>query len=255
MCVESSATTNTTYTLTAEQDNWVFAPEGGIGMYEDGKEPVIFFTSDIIRAIVEKYYLNENTYGGGVYVDFNLYFSGRMNEIAKQNTCENPIYEALSNSFQYGDNCDYEFIDSLNQYFGEMSLALLAVPEGAITKVAGAVFTVASYLCSNLSKDIQEQNSEAKMDLIDALYTGNLSIIYDPRNLIKIEYNEITTISDNWDPWITPKFINKYRYFTIDDYTVKFSMRLDISRICLIEYTVDNNGTVDWRELCLKENN
>jgi hypothetical protein len=30
--VESSATTNTTYTLTAEQDNWVFAPEGGVGI-------------------------------------------------------------------------------------------------------------------------------------------------------------------------------------------------------------------------------
>ncbi|MFA5657900.1 MAG: hypothetical protein WC900_01290 [Oscillospiraceae bacterium] len=235
--VESSAKTNTTYTLTAEQDNWVFAPEGGYWQVESYS-----FISSINCAV-----------GGTVFYD-KLYISQTLlyaciAEIAgiKQEITSIEDAKKIMNDLGY-DSDDYSItsddVVSVVTADGLMLLGLYSVVTTATESGLVALFgtkSAAAGTVSSVGTVIYDIAIQPNLNLLNKFngylekwsITNALEISYESSGEYNIyAYNTISLSSDSWHKWDDCPCI--YKYNSMGD---RGSVNRDIDVDFILNYT------------------
>ena len=179
--VESSDTTNTTYTLTAEQDNWVYAPYGCIQKFNmsHADKYYIFITTEIVEQAVPLI----DGYGAFEITDLR-----QLNlAITTLNINESSIDKLLDNA----------------GIVATIVGAAIAISSGGA--IIAAIGTTASIIGVVSLADFDGDYAQHAIDCqIDSL---NLNLIYS-----YFDIDAPIRVKEKWQCWENINYVNKYKY-------------------------------------------
>jgi hypothetical protein len=197
--VESSATTNTTYTLTAEQDNWVYAPKGGKWSYTKGGAPFSALAAPNSRVYITPELLIDSTCrvlpDNQEYEIYTCYTEDDVTTVMANLTYEDPndkmdIINAIGKAMTYGGVVI-------------LVISVAVVPEksvliAALLKYAGSITTISGAVTTFIIDILKLEDIRIK----EVIQNGNFSIVCSHFS---------TSYGNVWDEWANPLYINKYQ--------------------------------------------
>ena len=217
--VYCKALNRTSYKVSIEQDNWVYAPNGAYAnaTHNNSNYYAIYMNSETVKTIIQNYYDNE--YDDGYTVSD---FAGKSEEQIK-NAC-NKYAEILTNSMSKTDKNLYELIGNVSGYAG------IIVDFADALQPIGFVFTTIDGLV--LSHEVQAAID--KHSISKSLKNGNLNvvaIITEEKGKEYPSYRDKITHNLHWDAWEEAEYINKYASGKVSVPFVASNLRLNITSL------------------------
>ena len=208
--VEASSSTNSQYTVSVSQDNWVYAPNGGYKSY-------LNYTKNIYSTFTKEYFLPDN-------ILYDILKSYRVNELGDNEdnipeTIEEYLYgrseeqlfnicqedgKRILNSLEIGYNLSDEAFNNISDIGNTVSIIgflIMPIPvvskAGNIITIIGAGTAVNSILRESEKDAFSKTLAEGRYNIIFGEYISSSPNVISPHNY--------------FNSWSSKHFINKYK--------------------------------------------
>lgn len=229
--IDTSSSTNSQYTVSVSQDNWVYAPKGAAVKETSLSKSIDFYITDEIIFEIIQYQLKNHNNGVG-YDSPNI-----ESYLASKDTLEKWEKSTAADSIL--------IIDNLNEGYAEWNnlmneIGTTASLMGLVTLVdkTGISGTVVTLLGAGSALLLQNDEEELAKALQNGKYNIRLTTTYNKSTKVSIRY-------DCFEGWNDKYYINKYAPNGL--YRNEFIQDIDIKKLYFdldskIWYYIDENG-------------